>query len=208
MFKGFIASKHLPHFLTLSKIFAKLSLGMALLYLLSNYQPTLGFPPIKRNVVHAQVTQPEQTQKINVSSLPFVAQLPHQGYISTYYSAFHPGIDIATFLGDKIHPIGEGTVIDTSYTYWGLGQTVTVDHGQGYQSLYAHMGKVYVKDGQKVSSNDVLGEVGLTGNTSGPHTHLQISKDGQTINPLAILPDTLPNISVVLASYSATLVAK
>lgn len=178
--------KHLPHNLTKYSLSVKVLLGVFLLVFFSGFQPVLGFPPIKQNIARAQL---EQSQTVAATELPFKFQNPHSGYISTRFSLFHPGIDIATPLGTQIHPIAPGTVIDTSYNYWGLGQTVSVDHGSGYSSLYAHMGKVEVKTGQKVSPDDILGEVGLTGNTSGPHTHLQVSKDGKDINPQTLLPD-------------------
>ena len=175
-----------PKFLTRISLFTKITLGVIFILSLMGYQPVFGFPPIHQSNVHAQ--EVEQSQTINAQPLPFTFKNPHSGYISTHFSVFHPGIDIATELGTQIHPVAPGTVADTSYNYWGLGQTVTVDHGDGYQSLYAHMGKVYVKTGQKVTQDDVLGEVGLTGHTSGPHTHLQISKDGQLIDPATLLP--------------------
>src|SRR5205823_5385158 len=99
------------------------------------------------------------------SDLPDSFDLPHPGYLTTPYSSYHPGIDIATGLGMPIHPIGKGTVVDVGFNFWGLGLTVTVDHGQGYKSLYAHMGKIYVNKSQQVSKADILGEVGLTGRT-------------------------------------------
>ncbi len=150
-----------------------------------DYQPTLGFPPIKQSVVRAQV---EQSQQINSAALPFAVTLPHTGYISTYFSWFHPGVDIATSLGTPIHPIAQGVVVDEGYNFWGLGNLVVVDHGSGFQSLYGHMGNILVKKGDKVDSNSILGNVGMTGHTTGPHTHLQISRDGKNIDPLTILP--------------------
>ena len=63
-----------------------------------------------------------------------------------------------------------------------------VTHPDGLQSQYAHMGRIFVKAGQAVTPTNTLGEVGLTGRTSGPHTHLEVSKDGRLIDPLTILP--------------------
>jgi hypothetical protein len=116
-------------------------------------------------------------------------QLPHEGYITTPFSSFHPGIDLCTGLGMPIKPIAKGVVISAGFNFFGLGLVVEVDHGNGYRSLYAHMGKVYVEAGKEVNENSFLGEVGLTGNTSGPHTHLEVSKDGTKIDPRLILPE-------------------
>ncbi len=173
-----------------SKLPSKIAFGVILLTFLFNYQPSFSFPPVKQNLAHAQTPSPtpEQTQTINSKPLDIVFKLPFNGYITTYFSSYHPGIDLATPLGTPIHPVADGTVTDEGFNHWGLGLNVVVDHGHGYQSLYAHMGKIFVKIGQKVTTDDVLGVVGLTGHTTGPHTHLQISKDGEDINPLNVLP--------------------
>src|SRR3989344_1219960 len=175
----------LPKLTNFARIPARIALGVFLLVFFLGYQPYFGYPPLKHSVVYAEATQ-EQT--ISSQALPFAFQLPHLGYVSTHFSVYHPAIDIAAGLGMPIHPITGGTVVDTGYNLWGLGLVVTLDHGQGYHSLYAHLGKIYVKTGQKVSMTDTLGEVGLTGNTSGPHTHLELSKAGVNINPLPFLP--------------------
>ena len=184
MFKG------LPFFGTplspgIVRINLKLTLGGALLLFFFGYQPIFSFQPVRKAVVYAQN---EQSQQIKAAALPIVFQTPHPGYISTYFSSFHPGIDLATGLGMPIRPIAKGVVTNTGFDLWGLGLTVEVDHGYGYSSLYAHMGKIYVRRGQAVSERDLLGEVGLTGRTTGPHTHLEVSKDGVKIDPVQILP--------------------
>lgn len=115
-------------------------------------------------------------------------QIPHQGVITTYFSWVHPGIDLAAPFGTPIHPIAPGTVIKAGWDNTGYGNMVEIDHGNGYKSLYAHMDKIMVKVGQSVTDSDEIGDIGITGNTTGPHTHLEISKDGTRINPLTVLP--------------------
>lgn len=175
-----------PFTLKIAHLVATSAMGLALLYFFLGYQPTLDFPPVKQSVAHAETA--EQTQTVQASSFPFAFQLPHPGYLSTPFSTYHPGVDIATGLGMPIKPITKGTVVNTGFSFWGLGLDVEVDHGQGYHSVYGHMGKIYVHVGQQVTENDILGEVGLTGNTSGPHTHLELSKNGSRIDPLPFLP--------------------
>lgn len=184
MIKGRSVSP-LPFFPNFARISSKIALGVILVSFFINYQPNLGFPPIKQSVVKAQV---EQLESVDAKALSFNFKLPHPGYISTKFSSYHPGIDLATGLGMPIKPIAQGTITDEGYNFWGLGLTVTVDHGGGFKSLYAHMGKIYVQKNQTVSGNDTLGIVGLTGNTSGPHTHLEISKDNKNIDPQTVLP--------------------
>ncbi len=116
-------------------------------------------------------------------------QLPHPGYITTTFSAYHPGIDLCIGLGMPIKPIAKGVVSEAGYNFWGLGLMVEVDHGNGFKSLYAHMGKIYVNKGKEVNTDDLLGEVGMTGHTSGPHTHLELTYNNQKIDPRPLLPE-------------------
>lgn len=185
MFKGapFLRLPHIP--LSARNLARYISLGIVCLVFLLNYQPALKFPPVKTTTARAQF---EQTGEVAGKSFPFTPNLPHPGYLSTKFSKFHPGIDIASGLGMPIHPIAPGLVIDAGLNFWGLGLIVSMDHGSGFKSLYAHMGRIYVKKGQVVSSEDTLGMVGITGHTSGPHTHLEISKDALNIDPLLVLP--------------------
>lgn len=178
----FLVVHRFPNFKLKFKLGALL---LCLLFLL-DYQPTLAFPPVKRNVVFAQITQ---EQSVASQTAPVTFQLPHPGYITTHFSTYHPGIDLCSGLGMPIKPVAKGTVVEAGYNFFGLGLVVEVEHQAGYRSLYAHMGKIYVNRGQKVEAGDFLGEIGMTGHTSGPHTHLEISKDSKKIDPLLILPE-------------------
>lgn len=174
------------------RLSAKLASIIVVASFLLGYQPNFTqFPPQRNTPVKAEAPQ---SQTITAQVAPIIFTLPHPGYISTYFSTYHPGIDIAAGLGMPIHPVAAGKIISTGFNFWGLGLVVEIDHGNGYKSLYAHMGKIYVKTGQIVSTNDLLGEVGLTGHTSGPHTHLELSRDGKNFNPVAVLP-TLPDLA-------------
>ena len=156
--------------------------------LILGYYPTVNLPTNP----HTLVSAAEQSVKISTETLAEPFNLPHPGYLSTKFSYYHPGVDIATGLGMPIHPIAKGFVSDVQYGFWGLGHSVTISHDGGFSSTYGHMGRVFVKKDAAVTTTNTLGEVGLTGWTSGPHTHLEIQKDGKYIDPLAILP-TLPN---------------
>lgn len=153
---------------------------------LLNYQPTVAFPPVKRNVVYAEIAQ-EQSVAPQVSPVSF--QLPHPGYITTHFSSYHPGIDLCSGLGMPIKSIAQGKIVSAGYNFFGLGLVVEVEHEGGYRSLYAHMGKIFVTKDQEVDVNDFLGEIGMTGHTSGPHTHLEVSRDGKKVDPLLLLPE-------------------
>lgn len=158
------------------------------------YYPTFGIPPVKHS--RAIAAYQEQSGEVIAQSFSKPLVLPHPGYMSTRFSSWHPGIDIATGLGMPIHPVTSGEIIEVGRDLFGLGNFVTVIHENGFQSKYAHMGRIYVKVGDKVTSENTLGEVGLTGRTSGPHTHLEITRNGKYTDPQALLPQ-LPNIPIL-----------
>lgn len=165
------------------KSFGRLKILLIATFLLG-YQPTLAIPPLTQNRALAGSLQ---SQEIKAEAIPQMS-LPHPGYLSTHFSRWHQGIDLATGLGMPIHPISEGVVEEVNFSFWGLGNHIAMSHSNGYRSVYGHMGKVYAKKGQFITSSNIVGEVGLSGWTSGPHTHLEIYKDGKPIDPQSILP--------------------
>ncbi|KKR93800.1 MAG: Peptidase M23B [Candidatus Daviesbacteria bacterium GW2011_GWA1_41_61] len=162
---------------------------MVVLLYMAGYQPVLAIPPIKKAVVLAEFSQ---QQDISSDSLSQPFQLPHPGYLTQRFSSWHPGVDIATGYGMPIHPVNNGKVVEVVYSYWGLGHYVVVEHEQEYKTTYGHMGRIFVKNNDLVLTSSTLGEVGMTGNTSGPHTHLEISQNGRSTDPLTLLP-AVPN---------------
>ncbi|MFH0937637.1 MAG: M23 family metallopeptidase [Candidatus Daviesbacteria bacterium] len=167
------------------KHFPKLSLVGVLVFYFMGYQPTLAIPPFKQSIARAEFVQ---QQEIELGKFPHPFILPHPGYLSTRYFSWHPGIDIATGLGMPIHPVTPGKVTEASFGFWGLGHFVVIEHELGFKSIYGHMGRIFVKVGDKVTSSSILGEVGMTGHTSGPHTHLEMMKNGEYFDPQTILP--------------------
>lgn len=176
--------------------FTKLVIILFFSFSLLGYYPTFSIPPVKQSLVKA--TSSEQKGEIIAENFSKPLVLPHPGYLSTRFSTRHPGIDIATGLGMPIHPITEGEIIEVGRDFWGLGNFVEVSHQNGFRSKYAHMGRVFVRVGDKVTEENILGEVGLTGYTSGPHTHLEITRDGKFIDPQALLPE-IPDMPLVVA---------
>ena len=158
-----------------------------IIFSLLGYYPTFAIPPVGRAEVFAKV-QDEKGEIIS-NSFDKPLNLPHPGFLSTKFSFYHPGIDIAAGLGMPIHPIIDGEVLDVGKNFFGLGNYVEISHQNGFKSKYAHLGKIYVKKGDKITSQNTLGEVGLTGSTSGPHTHLEITHNGNYIDPQTILPE-------------------
>lgn len=111
---------------------------------------------------------------------------PNNG-LSQGFNLFHPGIDVMATLGTPIKAARAGMVVYAGYEAFGYGYHVIVDHGNGLQTLYAHMSKILVKTGDTVTNENTLGYVGLTGHTTGPHLHFEVRQDGVRIDPLAFL---------------------
>lgn len=108
--------------------------------------------------------------------------------ISQYFSRVHSGIDIRAKFNAKVTPVLSGKVSVVDYETGGYGNYVVVDHENGLRSLYAHMNKPKVKVGDVVSDADLLGTVGMTGRTTGPHIHLEMYKKDRLINPALVIP--------------------
>jgi len=96
---------------------------------------------------------------------------------------FHAGMDFTAKPGVPIHSTGDGVVTYAEYGTNGYGMHVIVDHGFGYQTLYAHMSRMEVRKGQRVKRGDVLGLVGNTGLSVGPHLHYEVHKGSQPVDP-------------------------
>lgn len=101
----------------------------------------------------------------------------------------HDGIDIGGSVnGQAAGSIGGGKVTEVGYDENGYGNYVVVDHGGGYTSLYGHLQKATVKQGDTISAGQQVGVIGSTGNSSGPHLHLRVHKNGQSIDPRTVIP--------------------
>jgi len=96
----------------------------------------------------------------------------------------HTGVDFAAPVGTPIYSTGNGVVIRAERDYSGYGLMVEIDHGFGYRTLYAHMSQISVRRGQRVSRGEVLGLVGNTGLSAGPHLHYEVIRNGRKVNPV------------------------
>ncbi len=104
------------------------------------------------------------------------------------YYIFHSGIDLDGITGDPVNPIMNGKVKDIQYSRFAYGKAIIIDHGNGFESLYAHLSKIEVEKGQEVDTSTRIGKVGSTGRAFGDHLHLEVYMNGKNINPLSILP--------------------
>jgi murein DD-endopeptidase MepM/ murein hydrolase activator NlpD len=101
----------------------------------------------------------------------------------------HPAIDLPGFTGSPLHAVDGGVVVYAGWNDFGYGNMVMIDHGNGWQSLYGHMSKINVHCGQGVSQAEVIGLMGSTGNSTGPHVHLELRNDQYgKVDPVQFLP--------------------
>ena len=107
--------------------------------------------------------------------------------------AFHDGIDISANVGTEIYSTAQGTVIDVSYSKYGYGNKIVIRHAYGFETLYAHLDIIKVKKGQWVKKNQLIGTVGNTGKSTGPHLHYEIHKYGETRDPLGYFYTDITN---------------
>lgn len=101
--------------------------------------------------------------------------------------AGHKGVDLASRTGNKIQIKAEGKVTRVQYSNRGYGNNVIVDHGNGFITKYAHLHKIYVKKGDYLKINDIIGEVGNTGRSTGPHLHYEILYQNRPVDPLPFM---------------------
>ncbi|WP_238884109.1 peptidoglycan DD-metalloendopeptidase family protein [Clostridium sp. YIM B02551] len=112
---------------------------------------------------------------------------PSRGGITSSYGARwgskHHGIDIAGNTGDPIEAAFDGTVADTGYNSI-YGNMIVIDHGKGVETVYGHCSKILVSAGEKIKKGELIGRIGTTGRSTGPHLHFELRVNGEAINPI------------------------
>ncbi len=106
---------------------------------------------------------------------------------TSMYQIFHTGIDIAGKLNDPVNPAMDGTILYAGEIFWGYGKHIIIDHGNNITTVYAHLNKIYVYKGQKVTTDTVIGLQGQTGWATGPHLHFETRLYGIPVNPRVFL---------------------
>jgi murein DD-endopeptidase MepM/ murein hydrolase activator NlpD len=118
----------------------------------------------------------------------FIWPAPKHWVSGNNYAGWHPGIDLAAKLGDPIYASDTGIVIYAGWNNWGYGNLVVIDHGNGWQTWYAHNSEIYVGCGQNVYQGSVIAAAGSTGRSTGPHLHFETRFQGTLPNPFNVLP--------------------
>lgn len=112
---------------------------------------------------------------------------PAKGTITQYFTWRHHGLDIANKQGTPIYATDAGTVIHASWSKAGYGNMIEIDHGGGKHTRYGHFYQMFVKNGEVVKRGQVIGAMGTTGKSTGPHLHLEVRIDNKTYNPLSYI---------------------
>jgi len=121
----------------------------------------------------------------------------------TFKKTAHHGIDLAGPYGLEVHCTGEGTVMIAGANRHGYGREVVVDHGYGYTTRYAHLQDILVTRGQKLKRGEVVGLLGSTGRSTGPHLHYEVRKNDRPVNPMYFFYENLsPGEYDMLASIA------
>lgn len=118
----------------------------------------------------------------------FIWPAPNHKLSGNDYWSGHLGIDIAAGMSDPIYAADAGVVVFSGWAYGGYGNMVMIDHGNGYQTVYAHLSSTAAGCGRSVGQGAVIGYAGSTGNSTGPHLHFEIRYLGGFVNPWWNLP--------------------
>ena len=151
------------------------------LYMVYKYIPTILIFIISSSCIFVQ-KQP-----------PLTFQWPLKKYkLTQKFLSFkrppHLGIDLKAPIGTAVFSSHSGRVVYAGKRLTGYGNVIVLEHSSGWTSLYAHLQKIKVKTGQTVNLGNIIGTVGNTGRTSGPHLHLELMYKAKPVNPLLYLP--------------------
>lgn len=155
-----------------------------------------GLNKSEENIISKQTIQPVVNTAVKVGTknpyydgIAFLSNPSKGGYLSSYFGevrakSVHKGIDIAKDLGASVNASLDGTVIKAGYNNGGYGNLIVIQHGNNMKTYYAHLNEIYVNVGDKVKKDDVIGVVGSTGNSTGPHLHFELRIDNQPVDPI------------------------
>jgi len=178
---GSKVSRFFRHIFENKRIQKILGTNIALMVLATSFMP---------NNTLAETTESSSIiaeASINVSTEKGVQYPVGKISITQGYKLFHPGIDLDGITGDPIKPIKAGFVEAISRSKYAYGNAIIINHGNQLTSLYAHLSKILVIEGQEVTINTVIGEMGATGRAFGDHLHMEIRDHGTPINPTSVL---------------------
>jgi murein DD-endopeptidase MepM/ murein hydrolase activator NlpD len=155
----------------------------------------LQFMAVHQNKSYQQLEKLVKAKTAMLNSIPAIQPVANKdldrmasgyGYrIDPFYHSakFHAGMDFTAPPGTHVFATGDGVVSDLKRDEWGYGNHIIISHGYGYTTVYAHLSGFKVKKGQKVVRGELIGYVGNTGKSTGPHLHYEVRKNNHPLNP-------------------------
>lgn len=125
---------------------------------------------------------------IDVTTVSVVQAPVEFTYESRGLSWYHAGADLVAKTGTPVKPIMAGVIKEVNFGNFGYGNHIIITHAGNLESLYGHLSKIKVEKGQKVFLDTIIGEIGSTGFSTGPHLHLEIRQNEKLLNPADIVP--------------------
>jgi len=164
-----------------------MTLGQVLLHLAARRHVPMSFAPHHfEPIVFVPPLPPLHLVPKRAPGPDLSVGFPTHGHLSSPFGMrghhAHKGMDIAAPLGSPVWSMAVGTVSSVRFRQ-GYGLTVLIDHGDGRQTLYAHLGATIVHAGDEVVHGTVIGQVGMTGRSTGPHVHFELRKNGVAVDP-------------------------
>jgi len=138
------------------------------------------------NILTYEISTPSGETEIT-----FLVPVTNLTGISQYFHNGHPGLDMRAPLKSDVVSFDKGKVVKIVNSRFGYGRHVYVEHENGLKTLYAHLGLITVEEGESIIAGSKVGEVGLTGWTTGPHLHFEVYKENVPTNPIAYLKKSL-----------------
>lgn len=173
--------KEKPKLTTTNKVVADLYEEKPVYYEVA-YAPTRNYAFISRGVPSMRQIDLPVSLSVPVYGIIERGSNFGDGYAQGYPGSFHLGLDISGNSGRPFKAAAAGTVVSAGWA-GGYGNTIEIDHGNGVKTLYAHASAIHVNVGQSVSSGQVIGNVGSTGYSTGPHLHFEVRYNGMILNP-------------------------
>lgn len=137
-------------------------------------------------VIHGYAFESDYTYLLPVANLTGISQ---------YYHAGHPGVDFRAPIKSDVLAIDNGKITKIVEESYGYGRHVYITHQDGQVSLYAHLGLIMVEIDEQINAGEKIGEIGMTGRTTGPHLHFELRKEGKAVNPVPMLSKALSSLN-------------
>jgi len=157
---------------------------------ISNYPPN-GLTAPDAPAVGQRLIVPNGRRELVIPAPPpdpdYPLAWPLVGVVTQGYGPEHRAVDIGSAYGAGVYAAEAGTVVHAQWARTGYGFTVIIDHGNNRQTLYSHLKGALVQPGQAVARGEIIGAVGSTGNSTGPHVHFEVRQDGERVNPFDYL---------------------